>query len=156
MYSFFFLMIRRPPKSTRTYTLFPYTTLFRSGIRASTSAEFSNRDAFVLTDGSGANRFPIRAGTDGASNSAPLTAAEVRALLEEAFAVMSRARAQIRRPLDSRAQVSISIVDTNGAVLGLVRAPDAPIFGTDVRLRKARTATRSEEHTSELQSLMRI
>src|SRR3546814_17858639 len=26
----FFLMIRRPPRSTRTDTLFPYTTLFRS------------------------------------------------------------------------------------------------------------------------------
>src|SRR3546814_17545738 len=31
MFVFFFLMIRRPPISTRTYTLFPYTTLFRSG-----------------------------------------------------------------------------------------------------------------------------
>src|SRR3546814_2949926 len=34
-YSFnylFFLMIRRPPRSTRTDTLFPYTTLFRSGV----------------------------------------------------------------------------------------------------------------------------
>src|SRR3546814_14786152 len=30
MRSFFFLMIRRPPRSTRTDTLFPYTTLFRS------------------------------------------------------------------------------------------------------------------------------
>src|SRR3546814_15172633 len=29
---FFFLMIRRPPRSTRTDTLFPYTTLFRSVI----------------------------------------------------------------------------------------------------------------------------
>src|SRR3546814_5474478 len=29
-YGFFFLMIRRPPRSTRTDTLFPYTTLFRS------------------------------------------------------------------------------------------------------------------------------
>src|SRR3546814_3652642 len=29
-YFFFFLMIRRPPRSTRTDTLFPYTTLFRS------------------------------------------------------------------------------------------------------------------------------
>src|SRR3546814_11441457 len=28
----FFLMIRRPPRSTRTDTLFPYTTLFRSGV----------------------------------------------------------------------------------------------------------------------------
>src|SRR3546814_8248598 len=32
-YWFFFLMIRRPPRSTRTDTLFPYTTLFRSGER---------------------------------------------------------------------------------------------------------------------------
>src|SRR3546814_4953189 len=31
---FFVLMIRRPPRSTRTYTRFPYTTLFRSGWRA--------------------------------------------------------------------------------------------------------------------------
>src|SRR3546814_14701041 len=29
-YYIFFLMIRRPPRSTRTDTLFPYTTLFRS------------------------------------------------------------------------------------------------------------------------------
>src|SRR3546814_15976157 len=31
--SFVFLMIRRPPRSTRTDTLFPYTTLFRSTAR---------------------------------------------------------------------------------------------------------------------------
>src|SRR3546814_13429525 len=31
LYYIFFLMIRRPPRSTRTDTLFPYTTLFRSG-----------------------------------------------------------------------------------------------------------------------------
>src|SRR3546814_1111408 len=30
----FFLMIRRPPRSTRTDTLFPYTTLFRSKVKA--------------------------------------------------------------------------------------------------------------------------
>src|SRR3546814_12345998 len=30
---FFFLMIRRPPRSTRTDTLFPYTTLFRSFVQ---------------------------------------------------------------------------------------------------------------------------
>ncbi|MDZ4306368.1 heme-binding protein [Allopontixanthobacter sp.] len=108
-----------------------------SGIRASTAAEFASRDAWVLTDGAGNNRYPIRGGTDGA---AALTAAEARAILEEAFAVLSRARAQIRRPLDSRMQASISVVDTNGQVLGLVRSPDGPIFGTDVSLQKARTA----------------
>src|SRR3546814_1725331 len=34
MYCFLFLMIRRPPRSTRTDTLCPYTTLFRSPPRA--------------------------------------------------------------------------------------------------------------------------
>lgn len=110
-----------------------------SGYRASTRAEFSNPDAFVLTDGSGHNRFPIRGGTDGGDVAQPLTADEVRALLEEAFKVMTRARAQIRRPLDSRAEVTISVVDSHGQALGIVRAPDAPIFGTDVSLQKART-----------------
>src|SRR3546814_994238 len=33
--SFFFLMIRRPPRSTRTDTLFPYTTLFKRPISRS-------------------------------------------------------------------------------------------------------------------------
>src|SRR3546814_14276113 len=35
----FFLMIRRPPRSTRTDTLFPYTTLFRSDESGATLAE---------------------------------------------------------------------------------------------------------------------
>src|SRR3546814_13696069 len=34
-YIFFFLMIRQPPRSTRTDTLFPYTTLFRSAFELS-------------------------------------------------------------------------------------------------------------------------
>ena len=108
-----------------------------SGVRAATSGEFSNPNAFILTNGLGANRFPVIAGTDGGG---AITAAEGRAILEEAFTIMTRARAQIRQPLDSRAQVSISLVDTNGAVLGIVRSPDAPIFGIDVSLQKARTA----------------
>ena len=111
-----------------------------SGIRASTAGEFVNRDAFVLTDGTGANRFPIRGGTDGATITNPITATEVRALLEEAFLILTRARAQIRQPLDSRMQATISVVDTHGQVLGIVRSPDGPIFGTDVSLQKARTA----------------
>ncbi len=112
----------------------------RSGIRFATPADFSNPEAFVLSDGKGVNRFPIRAGTDAAEVGTALKPAEVRAVLEEAFKVMSRARAQIRRPLNSPAQVTISIVDSWGTPLGLVRSPDAPIFGTDVSLQKARTA----------------
>src|SRR3546814_11926378 len=38
LFLFFFLMIRRPPRSTRTDTLFPYTTLFRSVPMAALSA----------------------------------------------------------------------------------------------------------------------
>src|SRR3546814_16143142 len=50
----FFLMIRRPPRSTRTDTLFPYTTLFRSGIGSSiidlllTTARDSGVDAIEI------------------------------------------------------------------------------------------------------------
>src|SRR3546814_2057011 len=41
MLVFFFLMIRRPPRSTRTDTLFPYTTLFRS-VEAVGSNEYAS------------------------------------------------------------------------------------------------------------------
>jgi uncharacterized protein GlcG (DUF336 family) len=111
-----------------------------SGVRPASAAEFSIRDAFVLTNGAGVARFPVRGGSDGADIASPITAAEARAILEEAFTVMSRARAQIRQPLDSRAQVTISLVDSRGRILGIVRSPDAPMFGTDVSLQKARTA----------------
>lgn len=111
-----------------------------SGIRAAGATEFANQDAFVLSNGAGTNRFPIRAGTDGADIASPISANEARVILEEAFTIMSRARAQIRQPLDSKAQVTISLVDTRGEVLGIVRSPDAPIFGIDVSLQKARTA----------------
>lgn len=112
-----------------------------SGIRKATAGEFNNVDAFILTNGSGAGRYPVIGGTDAASVGSPLTATETRAILEEAFAIMSRARGQIRRPLDSRAQVTLAVVDTHGATLGLVRAPDAPLFGIDVSVQKARTAS---------------
>jgi uncharacterized protein GlcG (DUF336 family) len=111
-----------------------------SGFRQATGAEYSNSDIFVLTDGAGTNRYPPLAGTDSATVALPLTDGEVQAILEEAFFVMTAARGQIRRPLNSRAQVTISVVDTNGAILGIVRGPDAPMFGTDVSLQKARTA----------------
>ncbi|MDX1626765.1 MAG: heme-binding protein, partial [Wenzhouxiangellaceae bacterium] len=52
----------------------------------------------------------------------------------------NEARAQIRRPLGSQARVTVSVVDSNGVVLGMARNRDAPIFGSDVSLQKARTA----------------
>src|SRR3546814_11018593 len=48
---FFFLMIRRPPRSTRTDTLFPYTTLFRSDRRATAGqASLPNNPPAVRQD----------------------------------------------------------------------------------------------------------
>src|SRR3546814_8751499 len=44
---FFFLMIRRPPRSTRTDTLFPYTTLFRSQLRVQAEATIHHSDALA-------------------------------------------------------------------------------------------------------------
>src|SRR3546814_12353921 len=44
----FFLMIRRPPRSTRTDTLFPYTTLFRSRQRARRAQRLERQPHAVL------------------------------------------------------------------------------------------------------------
>src|SRR3546814_225742 len=45
---FFFLMIRRPPRSTRTDTLFPYTTLFRSKHGNAQLVEFALQRGKIL------------------------------------------------------------------------------------------------------------
>ena len=110
-----------------------------SGVRKATTAEYTNPDIYVLSDGSGNNRYPIVAGQDGAEVSSPLTTTEVSAMLNQAFSVMSSARAAIRQPLNSRAQVTITVTDTYGNILGLVVAPDATLFGVDVSVQKARS-----------------
>ena len=107
-----------------------------SGIRAD-SRDYAGLDAFVLVDASNAERFRPRAGSE--ANGA-LSAAEVQGLLRSALQVAARARAQIRRPLGTSARVSIAVVDSNGVLLGLVRSRDAPVFGIDVAVQKARAA----------------
>src|SRR5215472_16015388 len=57
-----------------------------------------------------------------------------------ALNVAMEARAAIRNPLGSFAQVSVTIVDLDANVLAQARTPDAPIFGADVSRQKARTA----------------
>lgn len=106
-----------------------------SGIRPSTDPAFAPLGAYVLVDIINVPRFSPRAGTDGL-----LTRAEVTQILQSGLDVANRARAQIRVPLGSPAQVSVTVVDTAGEILGLVRTPDAPVFGTDVAVQKARTA----------------
>ncbi len=89
--------------------------------------------AHGLLNPDGSNRFPPIA-------SAGLSAADVTSLLDEALGVANAARAQIRIPLGSPAQVTVSVVDAQGVALGVGRTPDAPIFGIDVSLQKARAA----------------
>ena len=107
-----------------------------SGIRPDAGL-YPGLDAFVLVDNTNAERYAPVAGSDGA---AALTPAEVTQILRSSLALAKRARAQIRLPGGSHAQVSVSVVDTNGVVLAVARTRDAPIFGTDVSLQKARTA----------------
>ncbi len=96
---------------------------------------FTGLDAYVLVNSEGKNRYPPLAGTDGL-----LQVNEVTEILREALKVANRSRAQIRRPVGSPARVTISVVDSEGAVVGVVRTRDAPVFGTDVSLQKARSA----------------
>src|SRR3546814_2129220 len=105
---FFFLMIRLPPRSTRTDTLFPYTTLFRSArewpCEGSTIPSCGSRDG------------QIRHGR------------------------------KVREMPDRRARQSRQY--RRFRWVGSGHGPsDAPSFSS---------SDRSEEHTSELQSLMRI
>ncbi len=107
-----------------------------SGIRAADS-NLSDLDAFIIVDANNQNRFAPRGGTEG---SGALTANEALTVLREALKVANRARAQIRQPFGSQARVSFSVVDTRGTVLALARTRDAPVFGLDVSLQKARSA----------------
>ena len=107
-----------------------------SGYRPATTPALAALGAFTLVDSGDAERFPPTAG----AGAGALTASEVSRILEEGLKVAQRARAQIRRPLGSAAEVSIVVVDLNGDILGLARTPDAPLFGTDVAAQKARGA----------------
>src|SRR3546814_19520842 len=57
---FFFLMIRRPPRSTRTDTLFPYTTLFRSRI----AIDGETRHYWPLNESTGTVAHDVLSGLD--------------------------------------------------------------------------------------------
>src|SRR3546814_3820241 len=92
---FFFLMIRRPPRSTRTDTLFPYTTLFRSVPVGDRGERVRHRPGERADRRQGCDHLAVR-----------------------------------RVPLPGRVAAEAAVRD--------------PLHG------------RSEEHTSELQSLMRI
>ena len=75
-----------------------------------------------------------------ASPVSALSAADVNTIISHAAQQANITRAAIRQPLGSNARVSIAVVDTTGRVLGLFRTTDAPVFGFDVSVQKARGA----------------
>ena len=79
------------------------------------------------------NRFPFIAGS-------VLSRGEVLQILIQAARQAFNTRAAIRQPENSAAEVNISVVDVDGKVLGIFSTIDAPIFGFDVCVQKARTA----------------
>ncbi|MDW8479462.1 MAG: heme-binding protein [Xanthomonadales bacterium] len=107
-----------------------------SGIRPD-RLDYPGLDAFVLVDGGDRERFRPQAAADGPG---ALSQAEVRTLMQRALGLANRMRAQIRQPLGSQARVSIAITDREGRILALARTRDAPVFGLDVAVQKARAA----------------
>jgi uncharacterized protein GlcG (DUF336 family) len=69
-----------------------------------------------------------------------LTASDVNTIITHGAQQGEITRAAIRQPLGSNARVTISVVDANGVVLGVFRQADAPVFGFDVAVQKARSA----------------
>src|SRR3546814_7632716 len=107
-------MIPRPPRSTRTYTLFPYTTLFRSVYeRASVHLHGPSKLSFLNE----LRQFKLKPGYD--------------QLIEDDTAATREKIGQLKRNIEALRAV-LMILD------------------------KYLHFQRSEEHTSELQSLMRI
>src|SRR3546814_6300507 len=118
-------MIRRPPRSTRTDTLFPYTTLFRSAITLDHLAQFGNAERLAI-----------------------------EILDSRASAILGDPRhrdiSEIGERIAERRQLPVEHREDLGPILGIDHIVDAIIAMDDAGAR------RSEEHTSELQSLMRI
>ncbi|HYN85407.1 MAG TPA: heme-binding protein [Pyrinomonadaceae bacterium] len=82
--------------------------------------------------------FPFVGSTSLSPNA--LAASEVNTIIAHAAQQAEVTRAAIRQPLGSKARVSIAVVDADGRVLGVFRTQDAPVFGFDVSVQKARAA----------------
>src|SRR3546814_9832160 len=124
---FFFLMIRRPPRSTRTDTLFPYTTLFRSPAAARGGLD-QHRIADCARDPLGLVDIADRA-------------------------VGTRHQRQAER---ARGVLGFHLVAHDADMLGLGADEDQVVRFDDLGEFGVFAEERSEEHTSELQSLMRL
>jgi len=74
------------------------------------------------------------------ATSGGLTAAEVERVLVQGVQQAFITRATIHQPVGSHIEVSVGVVDDNGAILGAVSTTDAPISSFDIAVQKARSA----------------
>lgn len=85
-------------------------------------------------------RFPIIAGTSAGPGLPSLSSAEVTQIIGQAVNRATKTRAAIREPIGVAARVFVSVVDTQGNVLGVFGMQDTTNFSYDVAVQKARTA----------------
>ncbi|CAN5635349.1 MAG: heme-binding protein [Acidobacteriota bacterium] len=126
-----FANVGDPPSET----VIPFASLpgfAVSLIRAAPPSDFVPA-VFNGVPGQMSTRFPTTAG-------ATLSVAEVQQILGDAAAIANITRAAIRQPIGSNARVTIAVVDINGKAVGIFRQLDAPVFGFDVAVQKARTS----------------
>ena len=107
-------------------------------IRATPATAFTPFKLGTVPGRVDARFFPFKNSASASPNR--LTASDVNTIISQAAEQAYRTRAAIRRPLGSPAEVNITVVDLSGTVLGLFSTADAPIFGFDVCVQKARTA----------------
>src|SRR3546814_4351952 len=124
-------MLRRPPRSTRTDTLLPYTPLCRSYLRQFVITREDKVENVVNTESTGTGVRVIANGTWGFAATDDLSPSGVRKAALQAVAVAKA------NSITQAAPVQLAPTPGVGEVSWV-------------------TPIRSEEHTSELKSLMRI
>src|SRR3546814_6371678 len=142
-------MIRRPPRSTRTDTLFPYTTLFRSAPQARPSFPPTGSDTSIHSAIS-FNRFQMRK----YAMSLRFIGASLLALAIATPALAQDKATEGPSVLDELVpegspDAAVPPAPTGDPVLDRLNALEFKVRALETR------NVRSEEHTSELQSIMR-
>src|SRR3546814_4782233 len=129
-------MVRRPPRSTRTDTLFPYTTLFRSGLCNICTGQVANLEPVV-----GGFKVDVKR-------------AHIRLVQRHDGAIADHVHISANYGIEyagfRSAHIGLAGFNARLGRLHSIGNGSAPVEGN------GQGHTRSEEHTSELQSLMRI
>src|SRR3546814_4553429 len=126
-------MIRRPPRSTRTDTLFPYTTLFRSLQRRASGEAVFIGDA--IADPLTGLHAAVAAWASHRSGGGRLLSIALSAVVR-----------QVAR---------FDVPDDDAVLRERYREWTACVAASDIAKPRSRAVMRAEEHTSEIQSIMR-